>query len=139
MKKSIIFPLFLCFLICGGCVSAAKYDAVSSKLEQSQMLQARLKQENAKLGAEVKNLEYRNNYMNGAISGYEERINTLEKTLKSSNDAKIRMIAELAATRHSLREKISMQEIELKGLNERNYKLINQLETRPAETNKDEK
>ncbi len=128
MKKTIILLSFLCFLVCGGCVSKSKYGGMQHQLEQSKLSQARLRQENERLSSEIKSLEYRNDYMNSLVSGYEERIETLEKYIRSSKKIQNKIITEIAVVRQNLRDKLKIKDLELEALREQNFKLINWLE-----------
>jgi len=139
MQKAIIFLSFLCFALSCGCVSKSKYNDVVLKLEQSQKIQADLKQENTKLGSEVRDLQYRNDYINSVIAGFEERIDTLEKLAKASKNAKSKLIAEMAAARQALKEKLGIKDLELESLKEQYYKILNRMEPKSGgETKKAE-
>lgn len=128
MKKTIILLSFLGFLVCCGCVSKSRYGGMQRQLEQSTISQARLRQENERLNAEIKSLEYRNEYMNSVVEGYEERINTLEKYIRSSKKIQNKIITEISVVRQSLRDKLKIKDLELEALREQNFKLINWLE-----------
>ncbi|MDR2427168.1 MAG: hypothetical protein LBD46_08345 [Endomicrobium sp.] len=132
MKKIIILLSFFGFYIFCGCVSKLKYKDIVFKLEQGNLSQSRLRQENDKLSAEVKNLEYRNAYLQSVIEGYEERIKTLEKYIKSSKKIQNKMIMKISVARQKLKEKLNIKELELEALREQNYKLINRLESQSA-------
>lgn len=129
MKKSIVFPSLLCLFVFFGCVSKSKYETASFHLEQSNLAQSRIKQENEKLAAEVKNLEYRNAYLQSVIEGYEDRVKTLEKYIRSSKKIQNKMITESALIRQNLQDKLNIKDLELEALREQNYKLINWLES----------
>lgn len=129
MKKAVILLSILGFFVSGGCVSKSKYNSAVFQLEQSKIAQSRLKQENDRLSAEVKNLEYRNNYIKTVAEGYEERVKTLEKHIRSSKKIQNKTITEMAVVRQSLRDKLSIKDLELEALREQNYKLINWLES----------
>jgi len=126
MKKTLV--LFLISFIFCGCVSQAKHREALFHLEQSRISQDRLRQENAKLSAEIERLEERNEYINKLAAGHEERAASLDKYMRSSKNRKDKMIAELAADKRELSDKINRQEIEIKGLRDQNRELSEILE-----------
>ena len=99
------------------------------QMEQSNIAQSRIKQENDKLSAEVKNLEYRNSYLHTVIEGFEDRVATLEKYIRSSKKIQNKTITETAVIRQSLHDKLNIKDLELEALREQNYRLINWLES----------
>ena len=129
MKKSIILLSFFIFAHLSGCVSKSKYENAALNLEKSAVERSIIKQDNDKLAAEVKNLEYRNAYLQSAIEGYEERVKTLEKYIRSSKKIQNKIITELAVIRQNLKDKLNIKDMELEALREQNYRLINWLET----------
>lgn len=129
MKKSIILLSFFVFVPLSGCVSKSKYENVTLNLEKSAVERSIVKQENDKLAAEVKNLEYRNAYLQSVIEGYEERVKTLEKYIRSSKKIQNKIITEVSVIRQNLKDKLNIKELELEALREQNYRLINWLET----------
>lgn len=129
MKKYVILLSFFVFFAFSGCVSKSKYEKAVFNLEQSGLTQSRLKQENDKLSAEVKNLEYRNTYLQSIVDGYEERVKTLEKFIRSSKKIQNKMITEVSVIRQNLKDKLNIKELELEALREQNYRLINWLES----------
>ncbi|MDR1195272.1 MAG: hypothetical protein LBL00_02220 [Endomicrobium sp.] len=130
MKKIIVLLSLFGFFLLSSCVSKSKYKDAVFNLEQSNLAQqSRFKQENDKLSAEVKNLEYRNSYLQSVIEGYEERIKTLEKYIRSSKKIQNKTITEIAVIRQNLKDKLNIKELELETLREQNYRLINWLES----------
>ncbi|MDR1941017.1 MAG: hypothetical protein LBQ47_01670 [Endomicrobium sp.] len=128
MKKTAFVLIFFAFISL-GCVSKAKYSDALFRLEQSKISQARIKQENDRLSAQVQSLESRNDHMKNAARNFEERVSALEKYIRSSNKIRNKIITEMAAARQDLRDKLNIKDIELQSLRERNHKLAGMLES----------
>ena len=126
MKKT-LFLFFISFIFC-GCVSQAKHREALFHLEQSRLSQDRLRQENAKMAAEIERLEEKNEYINKLVADYAERAASLDKYMRSSKNGKNKALAELAADKQELSDKIHRQETEIKGLMDQNRKLSEILE-----------
>ncbi|MCL2144802.1 MAG: hypothetical protein FWH43_04845 [Endomicrobia bacterium] len=128
MKKTIGLLLF--FVLCAfcGCVSKSKYETAMFHLEQSDLALSRIKQENDKLAAEAKNLEYRNAYLQKVIEGYEDRVKTFEKFITSSKKIQNKTIVEISLIRQNLQDRLNIKDLEFEALREQNYRLINWLE-----------
>ena len=138
MKKTAVLLLFAGFCVFFGCVSKAKYENAIFGLEQSNLAQSRIKQENDKLAAEVKDLEYRNAYLKSAAESYEDRIATLEKYIMSSKKIQNKMISEIALIRQNLQNKLNIKDLEIKALRGQNYKLMDIIESQTNQSPKEE-
>jgi len=127
----IILPLLaLSATVCfASCVSTSKYKEAQSRLKQSETAQAALRQENAKMLAEIKRLEERNAHIKTLSDGFKEKADDLEKYMRSSKSAKNKMAQELINYKQTANEKLSLQEYELEGLRDQNRKLSEILES----------
>lgn len=128
MKKTVILLSLFTLIILSGCVSKSKYNNALSELQRVKNSQALLEQENERLVSEIENLQYKNDYMNTVVEGYEERIQTLEQYINSSKKIQNKTISELTATRQSLKDKLKIKDLELESLREQNDTLKNSLE-----------
>ncbi len=138
MKKTIILLLFFCFTPLAGCISKTQYNDALFKAEQSSAALSQSRQDNDKLKEEIKNLEYRNEYLNTTIQGYEESIKTLDDFIKSSKKIQAKAIVEVVELRQQMREKLDVKDLEMRALKEQNDKLKEALEAQQTEKAKND-